>query len=75
MLIRGYVLRDGAGIVAVIPASHRESGGEEMAWQYIKKNRVLQTLFIEPNEDLVDFIIRVDKVAKAWRDKVQKGLN
>ncbi|MBI2099058.1 hypothetical protein HYT45_01425 [Candidatus Uhrbacteria bacterium] len=67
MVLKGYVLKDDAGVLGIVPAAHADSGGEPQAWDYIRKNRILQTVYAEPDEDLVDFIIRINRLADRWR--------
>lgn len=71
--IKGFVIKDASGVVAVIPANHKGSQAQELAWDYIRKNKVLQTLWPEPLEELFDFTLRVDAAATEWREKLRRG--
>lgn len=69
--IKGFVVRDqtdfGPGVVPIIPANHAKFNAEAMAWDYIRKNKVLQTFYAEADEDLFDFTLRVNAAADDWR--------
>lgn len=67
--VKGFVIQDASGVVAIIPANHKDSKAQELAWDYIRKNKVLQTIWAEPLEELFDFTLRVDKAATEWRAK------
>lgn len=65
--LKGYVLRDGAGICGIVPDSQGSEERCRSAWKYIRENKVLKTLYAEPGEDIIDFIVRVQEEAKKMR--------
>ncbi len=65
MVIKGFVLKDKAGILPIVPAAHKEGLGQQLTWEYIRNNTVLQTIYAEAGEDLCDFILRVNEAAEA----------
>lgn len=65
--LKGYVLQDGSGVLGIVPAGAGSDSGALMAMEYIKKNRVLKTLYADPEEDIIDFIVRVQKEADHYR--------
>ena len=66
MVVKGFVLKDKAGILPIVPAAHKEGLGQQLTWEYIKNNTVLQTIYLDPGEELVDFILRVHAAAEEW---------
>lgn len=65
--LKGYVLQDESGILGIVPASQDSTSGAQMAMEYIRKNKVLEVLYAHADEDLIDFVIRVQKEADRYR--------
>lgn len=69
--LKGYVLRDGAGICGIVPNFQGNEDSCRSAWKYIRENKVLKTLYAEPGEDIIDFVIRVHEEAKKVRSAME----
>lgn len=67
MPLKGYVLRDGAGILGMVPDFQGSEAANSSAWKYIKENKVLKVLYASSDEDIIDFVIRVQKEADIYR--------
>lgn len=65
--LKGYVLEDESGILGIVPASQGSTSGEQMAMKYIRKNKVLKVLYANADEDIIDFVVRVQKEANTYR--------
>lgn len=65
--LKGWVLQDESGILGIVPAGQGSDSGEVMAMEYIKKNKVLKVLYANADEDIIDFVIRVQKEADVYR--------
>lgn len=65
--LKGYVLQDESGVLGIVPAGAESLSGARMAMEYIRKNKVLKVLYAHTDEDIIDFIIRVQKEAGAYR--------
>lgn len=65
--LKGFVLQDQSGILGIVPAGAGSLSGAQMAMEYIRKNKVLKTLYANPDEDIIDFVIRVQKEADHYR--------
>ena len=65
--LKGYVLRDGAGICGIVPDFQGSEEAGRSAWKYIRENKVLKTLYAEPGENIIDFVVRVQNEANKYR--------
>lgn len=65
--LKGYVLQDESGILGIVPAGQGSDSGAQMAMEYIRKNKVLKVLYANADEDIINFVIRVQKEADNYR--------
>lgn len=68
MPLKGYLLQDESGVLGIVPAGAGSDSGAQMAMEYIRKNKVLKTLYADSGEDVIDFVIRVQKEADNYRE-------
>lgn len=73
--IRGYIIKDDAGIIAITPLFEKTILGQQMALDYIRKHTVLEILSMNENEDEIDFKIRLTAKVEYWKERKKQELN
>lgn len=75
MVIKGYIVQDESGVLHLVPAGQPTEECQEKMMDYIRKNKVLQTVYAEPGEDWIDLAERLRVIAETWRKRAQSRVN
>ena len=71
--LKGYIVQDESGVLYLVPAGQPSEESREEMMDYIRKNKVLQTVYANPGEDWVDLSERVRILAEAWKERLRKA--
>jgi hypothetical protein len=70
----GYVVLDKAGVVAIFPDwTYDELLAAAYAASYAKRNTILETVEMARGEYVIEFKIRLNRLADEWRKKMKRN--
>ncbi|NQU84061.1 MAG: hypothetical protein HQ536_05120 [Parcubacteria group bacterium] len=65
-LVRGYVIKDETGILALVPLSYKNS---HQAVDYVRNHQVIETLTKRDDEDMLNFKFRLQERVAYWNTR------